>query len=294
MRLMIPRALDQGIDQINYTVQTVIGSNLSTGSLTAFYYANNLRNVPLMIFGTAISTAAFPDLAARAARNDIAGLIEKLSSNTRLILFFVMPATVVTVVLRGYIVRLLFGFGNQTTANTLGWFAGTVVFTSLFFLVARFYYAMQDSKTPLYLSVFTIGFNIVLSILLAPRYGVVGLAIAQSVVAAIETTILYILLTKKLPSLGLPSIINGAYKIVLASMIMASSIYLSLVWLFPLNAADRGFLVIAPKFLLLLVIGTVAYLVPCYVLKLDEAHAFMGRFLGYIKRPLNILGNIVD
>ncbi len=291
VRLMVPRALDQGIDQVNYTVQTVIGSNLSTGSLTAFYYANNLRNVPLMIFGTAISTAAFPDLAARAAKNDITGLVKKLADNTRLILFFVMPATVVSIVLRGYIVRLLFGFGNKTTADTLGWFAGTVVFTSLFFLVARFYYAMQDSKTPLYLSFFTIGFNIILSLILAPHYGVVGLAIAQSIVAAIETVTLYALLTKKLPSLGLPQIVSGGYKIVLASVIMASSIYLSLVWLFPINASDRGFTVIAPKFLALLAIGTVTYLLPCYLLKLEEAHAFLGRFLSYLKRPVNLLGN---
>ena len=291
IQLMVPRALDQGIDQINYTVQTVIGSNLSTGSLTAFYYANNLRNVPLMIFGTSISTAAFPDLAARAAKNDTEGLIKKLSSNTRLILFFVMPASVVTIILRGYIVRLLFGFGNATTANTLGWFAGTVVSTSLYFLVARFYYAMQDSKTPLFLSVFTIGSNILLSLILAPRYGVIGLAAAQSIVATVEVIILYILLTRKLPSLGLPHIINGSYKILLASAIMTSAIYLALVEWLPLNAADRGLVVIAPKFLLLLAIGTVAYLIPCYILKLDEAHAFLGRLFTYLKRPIDVFGN---
>lgn len=291
-RLMVPRALDQGIDQINYTVQTVIGSQLSTGSLTAFYYANNLRNVPLMIFGTAIATAAFPDLAARAAKNDLKGLVDKLVTNTRLILFFVLPATVVSVVLRGYIVRLLFGFGNETTANTLGWFAGTIIFTSLFFLVVRFYYAMQDTKTPLYLSIFTIGFNIVLSIILAPHFGVVGLAAAQSIVAAIETAILYALLSRKLPSLGLPRIIDGGYKIILAGVIMAASLYLSLVYLFPLNSVDQGFVVIAPKFLALLAIGTVAYLIPCYLLKLEEAHAFVARFFSYFKRPLeNTLGN---
>lgn len=291
IKLMIPRALDQGIDQISYTVQTVIGSNLSTGSLTAFYYANNLRNVPLMIFGTAISTAAFPDLAARAAKNDLAGLVEKLASNTRLILFFVMPAAAVTIVLRGYIVRLLFGFGNQTTADTLGWFAGTVVATSLFFLVARFYYALQDTKTPLYLSFFTIGFNIILSLILAPKYGVVGLAAAQSVVATIEVVILYALLTRKLPSLGLPSIIDGSYKIVLATTIMASALYLSLVYWLTLQATDRGIVIIAPKFLALLAIGTAAYLIPCYLLKLEEAHAFLGRFISFFKRPANVLGN---
>ena len=59
LKLMLPRVLDQGIDQINYTVETIIGSALAAGSLTAYYYANNLKNVPLVLFATAISTAAF-------------------------------------------------------------------------------------------------------------------------------------------------------------------------------------------------------------------------------------------
>ncbi len=290
-RLMVPRALDQGIDQVNYTVQTVIGSNLSTGSLTSFYYANNLRNVPLMIFGTAIATAAFPDLAQRAAKDDKPGLIDKLISNTRLILFFVVPATVVSIVLRGYIVRLLFGFGSEVTANTLGWFAGTIVFTSIFFLVARFYYAMQDTKTPLYLSIFTIGFNIVLSLILSPHFGVVGLAAAQSIVAAIEAVVLFGLLRKKLPRLGLPEIFDGALRIGLSSILMGAAIYFAIVYVFPLYSYDVGLTVIAPKFLGLIAIGTLAYLLPCYLLDLDEAHAFLGRFFGYLKRPLYMFGN---
>ncbi|HSX14829.1 MAG TPA: murein biosynthesis integral membrane protein MurJ [Candidatus Saccharimonadales bacterium] len=290
IRLMIPRALDQGIDQINYTVQTIIGSQLATGSLTAFYYANNLRNVPLVIFGTSIATAAFPDLAARAARNDIKGLVDKLDENTRLILFFVVPAAAVAILLRGYIVRLLFGFGNQTTANTLGWFAATIIFQSLFFLVARFYYALQDTKTPLYLSIFTIGLNIVLSLILSPHYGVVGLAMAQSIVSALETTVLYLLLMRKLPTIGLGRIMNGALKIGVASLIMGSLIYLSLNYLLPLNVGDRGLFVVAPKFLALLAIGTVGYLLPCYLMRLEEAHAFTSRFFNYL-RPTNQIVN---
>jgi putative peptidoglycan lipid II flippase len=218
-------------------------------------------------------------------------LVEKLDSNTRLILFFVVPATVVAILLRGYIVRLLFGFGNQTTANTLGWFAGTIIFQSLFFLVARFFYALQDSKTPLYVSVFTIGFNIILSLLLSPRYGVVGLAMAQSIVAAIETLILYGLLSRKLPSLGLPRIFDGVYKIGLASTIMGCSIYLANYWLLPLNSLDRGLVVIAPKFLALLAVGTMAYLIPCYLLNLEEAHAFVGRLISYLRRPMAFFGS---
>jgi putative peptidoglycan lipid II flippase len=86
--LMVPRSIDQGIDQLHYTVETVIGSRLAAGSLTSFYYANNLKNVPLVIFGSAIATAAFPRLAARAATAKREGFIEDFVKNARLIYFW--------------------------------------------------------------------------------------------------------------------------------------------------------------------------------------------------------------
>jgi putative peptidoglycan lipid II flippase len=104
--LMIPRSIDQGIDQVNYMVETVIGSRLHAGSLTALYYANNLKNVPLVLIGNSIATAAFPRMAARAAKGSVESLIGDFVVNARLILFLVLPAASIAFILRGYIVRL--------------------------------------------------------------------------------------------------------------------------------------------------------------------------------------------
>ncbi len=75
MTLLIPRSIDQGIDQLNYIIETIIGSRLATGSLAALYYANNLKNVPLVLIGNSIATAAFPRMAARAAKGSLDKLI---------------------------------------------------------------------------------------------------------------------------------------------------------------------------------------------------------------------------
>lgn len=273
--LMVPRALDQGIDQLNYTVQTIIGSGLATGSLTAFYYANNLRNVPIAIFGSAVAVASFPRLAARAASKNTAGLISDLVQNARLILFLVIPAATLAVLLRGYIVRLLFGFGDPTTASLLGWFAGSIIFQSLFFLVSRAYYAMQDTKTPLFVSAFAIALNIVLSFWLTRRYGVAGLPMAQSLVAMLETVVLVVLLRARLGHLGGRSIMSGLGKMLLANAIMASTVYILVAGFLPLYRADRGFIVVGPKFLAIAAAAAIAYLIPCYILQLPEAHTFM-------------------
>ena len=176
LKLMLPRSIDQGIDQINYSVETIIGSFVSPNAIAQLSFANNLKNVPLVLIGSSITTAVFPRLAARAARGERQRLIETYVQTGRLILFLAIPSAFFTVVARGYIVRLLLSFGDRATASTLGWFAGTIIFTSLYMLVSRIFYALQDTKTPLKLSLLSIPFNMILSYLLSRHFGVAGLA----------------------------------------------------------------------------------------------------------------------
>ena len=286
--LMIPRSIDQGIDQINYGVETIIASILAPGSITAFTLANNLKNVPLVLIGTSLTTASFPRMAARAAAGAKEHLIEGYVKTARLILFLSIPAVVFMVLGRGYIVRLLYGFGNADTANTLGWFAGTIIFASLYQLVARLYYSYQDTKTPLFVSIVSISINIALSYILSRKYGVVGLAIAASIVAFLETVVLMTILHFREGNFGEREIIRGGVVMGGAGVLMAGVLYYLINVYVPLYAADRGFLVLAPKFLLLLASGLGAYLLPCYLLRLKEASAVVTRIRELMVRTINL------
>ncbi len=289
IKLMVPRVLDQGIDQINYTVETIIGSALAAGSLTAYYYANNLKNVPLVLFATAISTAAFPQMARRAAGESKEKLIESYVKTARLILFLAIPSALFAIVARGYIVRLLFGFGDASTANTLGWFAGTIVFTSLFQLVCRVYYSMQDTKTPLIISSISIGLNIVLSIILAHLYGVIGLAMAASVVAAAETIALIAILRRREGSFGERNLLSGAVPMVLGATIMAAITYFVIKYPVPLFATDKGFMVVGPKFALVFLGAVASYVLSCLVLRVPEVRQLSQRLYVMARKPFNSL-----
>jgi putative peptidoglycan lipid II flippase len=288
LKLMLPRSIDQGIDQINYSVETIIGSTISPGAIAQFAIANNLKNVPLVLIGSSITTAVFPRLAARAADGQRQQLIEAYVQTARLILFLAIPAAVFAVVARGYIVRLLYGFGDAATANTLGWFAGTIVFTSLFMLVSRVYYAMQDTRTPLYLSLASIPLNIFLSFILSDRYGVAGLAMSASIVAALETLILIAILRRRHGEFGEANIFQGAWRMTLAAAIMMPSIYLLIINVVPLYADDQGFLTLLPKFLLIVAVAAATYLVPCYLLRLNEAKQFATRARDAMAKSLNL------
>lgn len=288
VKLMIPRSIDQGIDQIHYLIETILGSRLATGSLTSLYYANNLKNVPLALIGNSIATAAFPRLAARSAQGAIGKLIDEFVQYTTLILFLTLPAAAIAILLRGYLVRLIYGFGDPTTAATLGWFAGTIVFEALFFLVCRMFYALKDTRTPLFVSLSSILVGVALSYGLSEVYGVVGLAAAQSILGAFELTILFLLLRRRLHGVGGKRIISSGSRMVLATLAMSAAIYYTVSQVAPLQANDVGFAVVAPKVLIITGVAFVTYFVAAYLLRLREARQLWTRVWAQMSRPISL------
>lgn len=268
--LMIPRSLDLGLDQIHVILVTAIGSNLATGSLTSYYYANNLRNVPMGLFGGAIATAAFPRLIRAAKSKDPSKLPSAIVRNVGLVVFLTVPAAIIAIILRGYIVRLLFGFGDQVTADALGWLAASIVAQSVFFLIARVFYALEDTKTPLFASLAAIGANIVLSIILGKLYGVSGLAMALSITTTIELIGLMLLLRRKIGPYGLNSIFKQGVKVTLASLVMGVAMYGLVSQVLPLLRGDIGFMVVGTKFAIISAGGLIVYLLVARLLKIGE------------------------
>jgi len=283
IKLMIPRSIDLAIDQFNYIIETAIGSHLTVGSLSSYYYANNLKNVPLGIFGTAIATAVFPSLIRAAKSKDKSKLPRAIVTDMSLVLFFVVPSAAIAIVMRGYIVRLLFGFGDQATADTLGWLAGSIVATSMFFLVARIFYALEDTLTPLLTSLSSIAINIFFSIILTKRFGVSGLGMALSIATFYELILLMIILRFKIGDYGYRSITVVASKLVIASLVMSGVMYLLILRVFPLYKADVGFLHIAPKFIVISLVGVTVFFVLAKILRVAQADIVLKRVLHPVK-----------
>jgi putative peptidoglycan lipid II flippase len=270
IRLMIPRSLDLAIDQVNWIIQTAIASNLSSGSLASYYYANNLKNVPVVLFGAAMSTAFFPNLVRSANSKDKSKLPSAIVRDLSILMFLVIPSAFIAFVMRGYIVRILFGFADQTTADTLGWLAGSIIAQSLFFMVARFFYALEDTKTPLFVSLGTIVFNVAISIPLSRVYGVAGLGLALSISGFVELIILLVLLRLKMGDFGVRSIVRSATKITLASSAMGVVLYLLIRYVFPLQKGETGFLRLAPEFIVLSIVALIVYVLAARTLRVPE------------------------
>src|ERR1700744_4308209 len=103
-----------------------------------------------------------------------------------------MPIVVVGYFARGYLARIIFGSNAPEIAVIFGFLTVAILFRTIYTIVSRWYYAQKDTKTPLFVSIFTIALNIFLAVTLSrpTEYGVVGLALAQSIVPMVEVFIL--------------------------------------------------------------------------------------------------------
>jgi putative peptidoglycan lipid II flippase len=229
LRLMAPRTMGLAVSQVNLTVILAIASTLAVGSVAVLNLAMNLQAVPIGIFGISFAVAAFPALSRAVGAGQKQDFQEMIGSTTRKIVFFVLPASVALLILRAQIVRLLLGDGafdwNDTirTADTLGVFALSAVAQAVTPLLFRGFYALQDTRTALWISIVIEGTNIIAALLLMRVYGITGLAAAFTFSAWIGVGLLWWRLRARQGRLGTKKVWSSFWKILTASFVMAGA-----------------------------------------------------------------------
>ncbi len=290
LKMLLPRSLDQGLDAVNSMVERFIASFFIAGSITTYSYAFNLQSQPIILIGVAIATASFPSISASAANDSKEKFADSIKDVLGSVLWFALPAAVIAFIMRGYLVRLYIGQGNSVVASALGWFSVAIVFRALFHSLTRAFYAQKDTKTPLNVSFIAIGLNIVLAFVFADLFknSISGLALAQSVVAAVEAFILIYILHKRLGSIVTMKFINAIGRIIMATFAMSVVTYLMVRYVFPLRIDNVGFFTLAPQFVAILAASGVAYVASGVVLKLNQANMFIDVVKAKIFRPLKL------
>ena len=238
VKLMVPRTMAIGASQINLLIDTFIAS-FFVGGITVLKFANNIQTVPVVIFGISIATAIFPVLSENYSKDNMKEFMKSFSWSARRILFFMIPATVGIIVLRAQIVRLIYGIGNFSWENTywttksLLFFSFGLIATALIPLLVRAFYSIQDTRTPLYISLVTMVVNIVLSLSLpfisVLQLGVAGIALAFSIASIVNAILLSIWLHSKIGLLDPDhKIFESTARLVFASLLMGLITYGSL------------------------------------------------------------------
>ncbi|HLD31666.1 MAG TPA: murein biosynthesis integral membrane protein MurJ [Patescibacteria group bacterium] len=227
-RLTIPRALSMGVSQINLIVTTTLASTLALGSVAIFNLASNLQAFPVSIIGISFAVAVFPILTESFAEKHLDNLAAQISATIRQVLFFISPLTIIFLLLRAQIVRVVLGSGEFdwqdtiTTADTLAFFTLSLFAQCLIHLLARGFYAIRDTKTPFYIAIIAAIVNISSAIYLKNILGVPGLALAFTISAIFQMAMLWFMLRLKIHTLNESLILSSLLKISLASLLMAA------------------------------------------------------------------------
>jgi putative peptidoglycan lipid II flippase len=259
LKLMVPRCFAIGIQQTNLIITTAIASTLIAGSIAIFNFANNLYNIPMGIVGISFALASFPILSKFWAQKEKEEFFKNFSSTLRQIIFLVIPSAVLMFLLRAQLVRVVLGGLNkgkfdwedtQLTAACLGIFTFGILFSAIYPLLTRAFFALKDTKTPTLVTILSVFLNISLSFYFVqilknsnlisnfiasvfdlskiPDISVTGLPLAFSLTAIFQTLLLLWFFYKKVGDFKIKEILSSFEKNLIAAFFTGLLVYLIL------------------------------------------------------------------
>ena len=207
-RRLVPAAFGLAAVQITVVINTLLASLLPSGSISYLYYADRVMEFPLGVFGIALATASLPTMSAQAARGDRPGLTDTLGFSLRLSVFIAVPAAVGLLALGGPIVSLLFERGQfgpvaaAATTQALAAYAVGLPAFSATRIAAQTFYAMGDTRTPVFMGFIAVAANVGLALGLMWPLAHAGLALASSLSAYVNLLALLWMLRRRLGPIG--------------------------------------------------------------------------------------------
>lgn len=285
------RSIDQGIDGINSIVETNFANRLGAGNITYYENAYVIHTTPIMLIGTAISTAAYPKLTERLSQGRPDLFRKEFIDVLRAMIWILMPVVIVSYFARGYLARIIYAKPDDANqiALILGFLCGAIFFRTIYQIISRYFYAHKDSMTPLLVSIFIIALNIFLAWKLSNResYGVAGLAIAQSIAAATEVFILVILMMIRDKKIFTLNFLGDLTRIMSVSGFAVVATYIAISFL-PLNASDVGFITLGTKLVAISLVTFGVYILMSSLFNIEEAKAVTNRIRKLVYKPVKI------
>ncbi len=235
--LMGPGTLGLAAAQVNVVVNTYLAVGEGEGAVSALAFAFRLMYLPIGLFGVSVATAALPEVARQAAAGALDDMRRTVSSSLRLMLMLSVPATVGLMVLGGPIVEFIFQRGQFTsestrlTAMALLFYAPGLIGYSAVKIASPTFYALNDPRTPVLVSVSSIVMNLVLNLTLVRILSFQGLALGTAIAALFNSGLLVYLLSRRIHGLEGRRIAVASAKILAASLAMGAAAMVTESWL---------------------------------------------------------------
>jgi putative peptidoglycan lipid II flippase len=229
--LVFPVLISQSVAYFNTFVTQYLASGLPGGQLAASKLALRIMMIPLGLFATSIGVAVFPTMAEQAAQGRWNDFRRSISLGLRTTNFLTFPAAAGLVALGLPITRLFFQFGKFTTQNAaltsvaLFYYSFGIIGYSSEMLLARAFYAIKDTVTPVLVTIGMIILNIVMSVQLVKPMGVGGLALAYSTAGVVEIIALLVILKIRIGHIDGRHILSSGIGTIVSSLGMGIACY---------------------------------------------------------------------
>ena len=236
-RLMLPRLLGVAFVQLNFWVNIWLASSLPEGSVTGVTVAFALMLMPQAAIAQSIAIAALPTMAAQFTQGRLIDLRHSLAASLRGVLLLAIPASLGLILLRVPLITLLYQRGEFTELSTelvawaLLWYAAGLVGHSIVEVLARAFYAMHDTKTPVLVGVGAMSLNVAFSMAFSALFIQLGwaphggLALANSLATALEMAGLLLIMRRRLDGLHGRSLLKAAWQGALAAAVMGFALW---------------------------------------------------------------------
>jgi len=231
-RLFFPGVIGSGVIQLNIIIGTIIASFLPVGAISHIYYADRLNQLPLAVFGIAMGVVLLPSLSKAIKNNNKKKINDTQNRSLEFSLLISLPSAVGLFILSFPIIHILFergAFSSEDTiytAQVLSIFSLGLPAYILIKVLVTCFFAREDTKTPLYISIISVFLNVFISLMLISTMREMGIALATAVSAWVNALFLFFILKFK-KNLILDSIfIKNIFKIILAVFIMMFGCYI--------------------------------------------------------------------
>ena len=286
--LVIPVFIGSYINQINAVVNRTLASTLDSGSITALNYANKLNMFAVGVIAVAISTIMYPILSKLASEGNKKLFKINISKSINMIVIIMLPIMVVMTTFSTEIVKVLFeegSFNSHDTSTALFFYSIGILAYGLKELLAKSFYSLQDTKTPVRNATISVVINIVFSIILVNIMGIGGLALASSISATVTTMLLLISLRKKIGKIGFSYILKTFIKGAIASIVMyiIMRIAYNYIFIYGSRFALESRKFIAFNCFISVILGMSTYLIVVFALKVKEVKEIFDAILFKLK-----------
>lgn len=286
--LMGPRVLGLSASQITMVVMTSLASGVGLGAVSAFTIAFAVLQIPMGVIGIPLGIVIFPSLSRELAVGRTGSYLELVARSVRILLFVMLPIAALGAVLSVVAIDLLLGYGRfdvdavQLTASTLQLFLIGLPAHAMIGVLARAFYARQDTRTPVAAAILAVVINVSLGVALVGPLGLPALGLGIAVGAWAEAILLLVVLRRREPALDVRGILGVGIRSLVAAAAAGAVALAIAVSVIGTTPGDKVSFLLGGG--LAAILGGLAYLAVAFALRIPELPSMISIVTDLVRR----------